>query len=67
MDKVDHGRTIILIAKLSGKFSKQALADLEKIDTLSEDQFLQIRKIVLDAFNDYKRQILADFGAETAK
>lgn len=38
---------------LSGKYVKQALANLESSGTLTPE----IRKAILDAFNDYKREL----------
>lgn len=41
------------IVKLSGKYAKKALTLLEEMDLLTPD----IRKVVLDTFADYAREI----------
>lgn len=41
------------ICNLSGKYSKRALMKLEELGVLTTD----IRKVILDAFNDYRREI----------
>lgn len=48
--KMDKDKYIV---KLSGKYSKKALTRLEELDLLTPD----IRKIVLDSFADYAREI----------
>jgi hypothetical protein len=41
---------------LCGKYAKQTLTRLEELK-LPIDQYKMIRKIVLDSYNDYKREI----------
>ena len=54
-----------LIAKKSGKFQAILLQDLEEV--LPKDkypgEFTQVRKLVLDSYNDYTRSVMrAIFG-----
>ena len=47
---------IILIRNLTGKYAKQSLNQLEAME-LPEELFRAVRKIVLDGYADYKREI----------
>ena len=47
---------LITIRNLSGKYAKQSLIHLEHIE-LSEEVFRAVRKIVLDSYADYRREI----------
>lgn len=49
---------LLYLINLSGKYSKQALFRLEKVGLNNPD----VRKIVLDAFNDYRREMLREIN-----
>jgi hypothetical protein len=44
------------LAKLNGKYAKRSLILIEEID-LPEDVFKLVRKVILDNFADYAREI----------
>ena len=50
---IAHDMQARMAIQLSGKYVKQALTALEVSGTLTPD----IRKVILDAFNDYKRDL----------
>ncbi len=50
-----------VIYNLRGKYIKQTLARLEEGDKMSQD----VRKIVLDGFNDYCRELTKELGYES--
>lgn len=51
---------LTLIKNITGKHIKQTLTRLESQDILTQD----IRKIVLDEFNDFCRDLLQEFELE---
>ena len=49
------------LSNLRGKHIKQLLLKLEQLDVLN----VIVRKVVLDALNDYSRDILKELGYDT--
>jgi uncharacterized linocin/CFP29 family protein len=54
---------VLLIDKKSGKFQAILLQDIEGVISKDSPEFKQVRKLVLDSYNEYTRSVMrAIFG-----
>ena len=58
IDGLDLFDLITFISKKNKRFIAIILADIEEIVGKDSDEYQQIRKIVLDGFNDYTRSVV---------
>jgi hypothetical protein len=58
IDGLDLFDLITFISKKNKRFIAIILADIEEIVGKDSDTYQQIRKIVLDGFNDYTRSVV---------
>ena len=58
IDGLDLFDLVSFISKKNKRFIAIILADIEEIVGKDSDEYQQIRKIVLDGFNDYTRSVV---------